>query len=185
MTPHWVPASATPQAGGTNHDGLCTASRPDIARSAGQLTSTAPFPDSPAGSQPEPAASCTLSPRPESVKAGRDFTRATLQDWGMEELIAVTELVVSELVTNALRHGIPSARPAADHRVRLRLLAQGRYVMCMVTDPGADIPVLRESGPSAESGRGLNVVESCCARWGWHLVDGGGKVVWALLCPLG
>ena len=55
--------------------------------------------------------------------------------------------------------------------------------MCMVTDPGADIPVLRESGPTSESGRGLNVVESCSVRWGWHLLDEGGKVVWALLRP--
>ncbi len=52
--------------------------------------------------------------------------------------------------------------------------------MCMVTDPGNGIPTVRESGPFAESGRGLNVVESCCVRWGWHLLDGGGKVVWAL-----
>jgi hypothetical protein len=65
----------------------------------------------------------------------------------------------------------------------LRLLGQAPYVMCMVTDPGTGIPVLREPGPCAENGRGLNVVESCCVRWGWHLLDGGGKVVWALLHP--
>jgi hypothetical protein len=43
--------------------------------------------------------------------------------------------------------------------------------------------VLREPGAFAENGRGLNVVESCCVRWGWHLLDGGGKVVWVLLHP--
>ena len=53
----------------------------------------------------------------------------------------------------------------------------------MVTDPGADIPVLRDSGPSEESGRGLNVVESCCVRWGWQPLDEGGKIVWGLLRP--
>ena len=101
----------------------------------------------------------------------------------MVALNDLAELVVSELVTNALRHGIPSARKLAGEHcvVRLRLLAQAPFVMCMVTDPGADIPVLRDSGPTAESGRGLNVVESCCVRWGWHLLDEGGKVVWALL----
>ena len=71
----------------------------------------------------------------------------------------------------------------SNHRVRLRVLAQAPFVMCMVTDPGADIPVLRESGPTSESGRGLNVVECCSVRWGWHLLDDGGKVVWALLRP--
>jgi two-component sensor histidine kinase len=102
----------------------------------------------------------------------------------MADLTDLAELVVSELVTNALRHGIPSARRlTSDCPVRLKLLGQAPYLMCMVTDPGTEIPVLRESGAFAESGRGLNVVESCCVRWGWHLLDGGGKVVWALLRP--
>jgi hypothetical protein len=75
-----------------------------------------------------------------------------------------------------------SARRVTDDcPIRLKLLGQDPYLMCMVTDPGAAIPVRRESGLFAESGRGLNVVESCCVRWGWHLLDNGGKVVWALL----
>ena len=105
-----------------------------------------------------------LRPRLESVKTGRDFTQATLLGWDMAALTDAAELVVSELVTNALRHGIPSARePAGGHHIRLRLLAQAPFVMCMVADPGIDIPVLRESGPTEESGRGLNVVE-CLQR---------------------
>jgi anti-sigma regulatory factor (Ser/Thr protein kinase) len=132
----------------------------------------------------QPAATRSFRPVPESVKAGRDFARSALREWGMHGLADLAELVVSELVTNALRHGLPSARGAsAEHPIRLRLLAQAPYVMCMVTDPGADIPVLRESGPASECGRGLHVVESCCVRWGWHLLDEGGKVVWALLRP--
>jgi len=88
------------------------------------------------------------------------------------------------LVTNALRHGVPSAPGAVgDECIRLRLLAQSPFVICMVTDPGTDIPVLRDSGPTEESGRGLNVVESCSVRWGWQLFDEGGKIVWALLRP--
>jgi hypothetical protein len=79
---------------------------------------------------------------------------------------------------------VPAGLPVTDETpVRLRLLAQAPYVMCMVTDPGSGIPVLRDPAPTAENGRGLNVVESCCVRWGWHLLDGGGKVVWALLHP--
>jgi hypothetical protein len=130
----------------------------------------------------QPSATCTLPPSPESVKAARDFTRATLLDWGVSALTDVAELVVSELVTNALRHGIPAARkPAEQPVVRLRLLAQDPFVMCMVTDPSVTIPVLRKADLAAESGRGLTVVEACCVRWGWHLLDEGGKVVWALL----
>jgi hypothetical protein len=132
----------------------------------------------------QPSATCPLGPRPESVKTGRDFTRATLLDWDLSALTDPAELVVSELVTNALAHGVPSARRfVSEHCIRLRLLAQAPFVMCMVTDPGHEIPVLREPGPTCESGRGLNVVESCSVRWGWHLLDEGGKVVWALLRP--
>ena len=87
-----------------------------------------------------------------------------------KRLRVAAELVVSELVTNALRHGLPSAGSLAiEHCVRLRLLAQSPFVMCMVADPGRGIPMLRESGPASESGRGLTVVEACCERWGWHL----------------
>jgi anti-sigma regulatory factor (Ser/Thr protein kinase) len=133
---------------------------------------------------PQPTATCMLGTWPESVKTGRDFTRATLAEWDMPALADVAELVVSELLTNALRHGVPSARNlVGEHCIRLRLLAQAPYMMCMVTDPGSDIPVLRESEPTSESGRGLNVVEACSVRWGWHLLDEGGKVVWALLRP--
>ncbi len=130
------------------------------------------------------AATCLLGPHPESVKTGRTFARTTLAGWHLSGLTDLAELVVSELVTNALRHGVPSADGSiGDHCIRLRLLAQAPFVICMVTDPGAGIPVLRDSGPAEESGRGLNVVESCCVRWGWQLLDEGGKIVWALLRP--
>src|ERR1039457_800240 len=88
----------------------------------------------------------------------------------------------SELVTNAIRHGLLSARRTIDeYPVGLRLLAQRPFVTCMVTDPGARIPVRNEAAADAESGRGLQVVESCSVRWGWQPLASGGKVVWALL----
>jgi len=164
-----------------SEEDLLTASRPDIMPSASSLLSAPLLTDS-ISAPVQPAATCTLTPSPESVKLGRDFTRATLRDWGMSALTDLAELVVSELVTNALRHGIPAARKLGGQQcVRLRLLAQAPFVMCMVTDPERAIPVLREADTAAESGRGLTVVEACCVRWGWHLLDEGGKVVWALL----
>lgn len=131
------------------------------------------------------AATWAFHARPEAVRAGRDSARAALREWGMAALTDLAELVVSELVTNALRHGVPSARRITQEcPIRLRLLAQVPFLMCMVMDPGVGIPVLREQGAAAENGRGLTVVESCSVRWGWHLLDEGGKVVWALLRPL-
>jgi len=162
---------------------LLTARRPGTKPQASSLLSGPSLSDVAAASiAAQPSATCTLPPSPESVKAARDFTRATLLEWGMSALTDVAELVVSELVTNALRHGIPAARkPGEQPVVRLRLLAHDPFVMCMVTDPSVTIPVLREADLAAESGRGLTVVEACCVRWGWHLLDEGGKVVWALL----
>ena len=162
---------------------LLTASRPGTKPQASSLLSAPLLGDFASASiAAQPSATCTLPPSPESVKAARDFTRATLLEWGMSALTDVAELVVSELVTNALRHGIPAVcKPGEPPVVRLRLLAHDPFVMCMVTDPSVTIPVLREADPAAESGRGLTVVEACCVRWGWHLLDEGGKVVWALL----
>jgi anti-sigma regulatory factor (Ser/Thr protein kinase) len=184
MTAHWAALRATMDAGGVSRVGFLAASAPQGMRQVSGLLPAQPAATGTDYPLAQPSATCLLRPRPESVKTGRDFTQATLLDWDMPALADVAELVVSELVTNALRHGVPSARGlASEHCIRLRLLAQAPFMMCMVTDPGSDIPVLRESEPTSESGRGLNVVEACSVRWGWHLLDEGGKVVWALLRP--
>jgi hypothetical protein len=51
----------------------------------------------------------------------------------------------------------------------------------MVTDPSRESPPRRDPGPLDATGRGLHVIDSCSRRWGWRLLDGRGKVVWALL----
>jgi hypothetical protein len=128
------------------------------------------------------AATCALPPGAESARRAREFTRITLGGWGIAAGIDVAELVVCELVTNALRHGLLSARwMPEEHPIALTLLPQGPYLMCTVTDPEPSGPVLIEPSASAESGRGLQVVESCSVAWGWQPIDGAGKVVWALL----
>jgi hypothetical protein len=130
----------------------------------------------------QPAATCALRPGAESARRAREFTRVTLGGWGLAAEIDVAELVVCELVTNALRHGLLSARwMPAEHPISLTLLRRDTYLMCTVTDPEPSGPVPMEPSASAESGRGLQVVESCCAAWGWQPIDGAGKVVWALL----
>ena len=182
MTPHRAASPVKTEVMSVGHEWVLSAGEPTGMRYASPLRPPVPMLDELAASQP--SATCGLWPVAESVKTGRDFTRAVLSDWGLMDLADTAGLVVSELVTNALRHGVPAGPPVtSDCPVRLRLLGQAPYVMCMVTDPGTGIPVLREPEPCAENGRGLNVVESCCVRWGWHLLDEGGKVVWALLHP--
>jgi anti-sigma regulatory factor (Ser/Thr protein kinase) len=129
--------------------------------------------------EPQHSAAQALTADPRSAKIARDFTWGTLHGWGMLALASDAMLVVSELVTNALRYGAASDR--GQRAIWLRLLAQPPYLMCLVTDASLDIPVRKPAGARDATGRGLQVIESCCSRWGWHLLDQGGKVVWALL----
>jgi hypothetical protein len=134
------------------------------------------------GSSDHPAVSCALPPLPASAGRAREFTKLTLDDWGMAAHRDMAELVVCELVTNALRHGLPSGTWTPEDRpIGLTLLRRNAELMCMVTDPGSAGPVRVDVSASAESGRGLRVVEACSAAWGWQPIEGAGKVVWALL----
>ncbi|QFQ99518.1 ATP-binding protein [Streptomyces phaeolivaceus] len=132
------------------------------------------------------SASCALPPRYEAVREARQFTRGTLDQWQLADRFDDVCLVVSELVTNALRHGLPTSnglRPAQDPPVRLHLMRWTERLVCAVRDPSHDSPVAGGSEDfSAESGRGLFLVDSFTDSWGWHPLGGSlsGKVVWAL-----
>lgn len=135
------------------------------------------------------SSACELPPRLESVREARQFTRHTLQRWGLSELFDNVALVASELVTNALRHGVgadatgpqPAVAPACvAPSVRLSLAHWTSRVVCSVRDPSDQGPTARTPDFIAESGRGLHLVASCSDAWGWHPLAGAGKVVWAL-----
>lgn len=131
------------------------------------------------------SASCALSAEFEAVGGARQFTRSTLQDWKLAELYEDVALVVSELVTNALRHALPGEPgdfEGAQPPVRLHLMRWSSRLVCAVRDPSAGSPVAGEADDSAECGRGLFLVSSFSDSWGWHPLAGAlrGKVVWAL-----
>ncbi|MEV6116595.1 ATP-binding protein [Streptomyces sp. NPDC052109] len=131
------------------------------------------------------AASCALPARFEAVREARRFSRSTLDQWDVGDRFDDICLVVSELVTNALRHAVPSGAGCSEHSapVRLHLLRWTERLVCAVRDPSHETPVPRDSDDfSAESGRGLFLVDSFADSWGWHPLAGtlDGKVVWAL-----
>ncbi|MEZ0073786.1 anti-sigma regulatory factor (Ser/Thr protein kinase) [Planotetraspora sp. GP83] len=113
-----------------------------------------------------------------AARTARRFTAGVLRTWTMSELIDDAALAVCELVTNAVRHGLryPVIRP---HPVRLLMFRSRRSLLCVVTDPSSDPPVLREPDYVAENGRGLQVVAGVSRMWGWTPLRPLGKAVWA------
>ncbi|HZG05706.1 MAG TPA: ATP-binding protein [Streptomyces sp.] len=90
------------------------------------------------------SASCALPPRYEAVRTAREFTRTVLLRWGLAGRFDTVALVVSELVTNALRHGLSGAVPGElEPPVRLHLMHWSNRLVCAVRDPGKDAPVAR------------------------------------------
>lgn len=125
---------------------------------------------------------------PKSVGTARDFCLSTMRRWGVQDRGDDVAVVVSELLTNALRHGVPQApaqaRAGAEPRsrwpVRLGLVQPGHFVLCAVADPSPRLPEPKEPDYLAESGRGLHVISALSDRWGCTAPTEAGKVVWAL-----
>ncbi|MFB4317624.1 ATP-binding protein [Actinomadura sp. 21ATH] len=114
---------------------------------------------------------------PEAVKQARDFVAKAFGAWGLEDYIART--VVSELATNAVRHGSADSDPVI---VRAYLLG-GRPVV-EVWDRSDALPAVRPEHFAAESGRGLLLLDQLVPCWGTRPLVEGGKVVWAELEPV-
>ena len=126
-----------------------------------------------------------LAPVPESARAAREFTVATLRKWHLDALIEDAVVIASELATNAIRHGTPAAGDDANDRGRARVelswCLQASRLICVVTDQTGTPPALAAGGPEAESGHGLQIVGALAVAWGWTILGTGEKAVWAAL----
>ncbi|WP_162794961.1 ATP-binding protein [Nonomuraea lactucae] len=110
---------------------------------------------------------------PACVATARRFVDTTLGTWGSDRVAFEAQLVVSELVTNAMRHG--------GGVVQLRLLGHGAELACVVTDHSHVPPVTASPDVFAEFGRGLRLVEALSSAWGWIISSSRDKLVWAVL----
>ncbi|HEU5159554.1 MAG TPA: ATP-binding protein [Streptosporangiaceae bacterium] len=121
-----------------------------------------------------------LRPNLGSPKTAREFTRRTFSAWSLDGLYNDVVVVVSELVTNALCHGLADTSYSALARpVQLVLLARRHRLLTAVVDPSDKTPVLGSTKHFAESGRGLRIVAVMSDSWGWVPFATGGKAVWA------
>ncbi|MFZ3496010.1 SpoIIE family protein phosphatase [Streptomyces sp. 5.8] len=107
---------------------------------------------------------------PSFVAQARRNATDQLTVWGLDEAAFVTELVVSELVTNAIRYG--------EQPVQLRLIHEGTTLICEVSDASSTAPHMRRARIFDEGGRGLLLVAQLTQRWGTrHTLFG--KTIWA------
>ncbi|MEU6060750.1 SpoIIE family protein phosphatase [Streptomyces sp. NPDC047097] len=111
-----------------------------------------------------------LADDPEAVGRARTLATGQVGAWGLDgELAFTTELVVSELVTNAIRY--------ASGPIELRLI-RDRTLICEVSDTGHTSPHLRRAGSEDEGGRGLFLVARMTQQWGTRYTPTG-KTIWA------
>ncbi|MGW5787000.1 SpoIIE family protein phosphatase [Streptomyces sp. NPDC003757] len=110
-----------------------------------------------------------VPPDPVGVAATRRSVGEQLTEWGLDDAAFVTELVVSELVTNAIRYGEPP--------IQLRLIRHTALI-CEVSDASSTSPHLRRAHAYDEGGRGLLLVAQLTQRWGSRQTDTG-KTIWA------
>ncbi|MEV0186578.1 SpoIIE family protein phosphatase [Streptomyces sp. NPDC050625] len=118
---------------------------------------------------PDRVATWDLPTDPAVVARARELACAQLSAWNLEDAAFTTELVVSELVTNAIRYGGPP--------VQLRLI-HDTTLICEVSDASSTSPHLRRARVFDEGGRGLLIVAQLTERWGTRHT-GTGKTIWA------
>ncbi|MEV5407830.1 SpoIIE family protein phosphatase [Thermopolyspora sp. NPDC052614] len=106
---------------------------------------------------------------PSYVSEARKLATDQLERWGLDDAVFVTELIVSELVTNAIRHAAPP--------IHLRLI-HDRALICEVSDNSGTVPHLRRARAMDEGGRGLLLVAQLTDRWGTRQ-SATGKIIWA------
>ncbi len=109
-----------------------------------------------------------LEPHPQTAGRARRLVRRALDRWGLDDLSDAVELLVSEIVTNAVRY---AGRP-----ITLRLLRTD-VLRCEVGDDAPQLPRMRHAGTQDENGRGLFLVHRLAQRWGATRLSAG-KVVW-------
>ncbi len=118
---------------------------------------------------PDRIARWDVPPEPEAVAGVRHAVSEQLALWGLSELAFTTELILSELITNAIRY--------AGGGIQVRLV-RDRRLICEVSDTGSTSPHLRYAASTDEGGRGLFLVARLADRWGTRHTDTG-KVIWS------
>jgi anti-sigma regulatory factor (Ser/Thr protein kinase) len=129
----------------------------------------------------------TLAAVPTAVSCARMFARKQLSQWGLNQLTSDAELVLSELVTNAINAtGTTNPRPRWSELrnlalITVRLVVTADSLVIEVWDRDQSPPVPKQPEQADEVGRGLLIVGALCRRWHYFFPESGGKAVWGEL----
>ncbi|MET9675902.1 SpoIIE family protein phosphatase [Streptomyces sp. NPDC006482] len=118
---------------------------------------------------PDRVAEWEVARDPAAVSPVRNACARKLAEWGLEDIAFGTELILSELITNAVRYGIEP--------IRVRLLHSGSLI-CEVSDGSSTSPHIRRADDTDEGGRGLFLVAQYAEKWGTRYSPRG-KTIWA------
>ena len=169
--------------------GALSASATELGSSVGAASQPAQQHRSSAGTASSPWPLQThlpLAAHPTAPACARGHVRAIAHEWGLPGLADIAELLVSELVTNAVR---------ASGRLRIRadlatvpviglwVVSDRTSMVIHIWDGNDEMPVLKNSGPDDDSGRGLMLVDTLSKKWGAYRNEHG-KTVWVMIGPL-
>jgi anti-sigma regulatory factor (Ser/Thr protein kinase) len=119
-----------------------------------------------------------FGPLPSAVPCVRLHARHIFSEWGLAHIADDAELIVSELMTNALN---ATKLPHGGLPITLQLLVSCDYLLIQVWDALSAAPTPRPHAIDSETGRGLEIVSLLTDQWGYYLSAEGGKAVWAAL----
>lgn len=134
-------------------------------------------------SHPPQTMSTVFAAIPKAAGDARAFTTSVLDAWGLSHLVETAELLVSELITNAVKHAGGVMDPPDDLSgldIPPVILSVSRFdaLLVQVWDASSAPAVRRSAADDDVDGRGLDLVDALSKEWGCDVLDTGGKVVW-------
>lgn len=120
-----------------------------------------------------------LAALPTAPACARGHVRSVALEWRLDAAADTAQLVVSEIVTNAVQ-AAGRLRTAEPPVIRVWVTSDENSLVIRVWDASAEIPIRHEAAPDEDSGRGLMIIDALSADWGCY-PEAGGKIVWVMI----